>query len=201
MVGICLLSQPEIAAGAVIILGTVVVAVAIKEELSRASSGKAKPATASTPEAPLPERSPAPTSSPLGRDWLPPPSSEPPDRNPKCQPIPGPPRGGNEPHNQCADNIPHNGFPGLNVLVNGKHFDALQLATRTLWEVKTDNFDKHSPRSQDFFIRMKLPEIQREATLARECGYNFVVGVRSAAHKAALERMDETLTVVVMDWC
>ncbi|MDY7225021.1 DUF6310 domain-containing protein [Hyalangium rubrum] len=87
------------------------------------------------------------------------------------------------------------------VFVNGKHFDALVLATRTLWEVKTDNFDIHSPRSQAFFAKVKLPEIQREKRLAEACGYNFAVGVRSAAHKAALLRLDPKLDIVVMDWC
>jgi hypothetical protein len=67
--------------------------------------------------------------------------------------------------------------------------------------VKTDNFDIHSPRSQAFFAKVKLPEIQREAKLANACGYNFVVGVKSAAHKKALESLDDTLTIVVMDWC
>lgn len=122
-------------------------------------------------------------------------------QRPECRPIPGPPRGGNEPHNACADKIRGNDFPGLNVFINGKHFDALVLATRTLWEVKTDNFDIHSTHSQKFFIKVKLPEIQREKRLAEECGYDFVVGVRSQAHKAALEFADPSLKVVVMDWC
>ncbi|HYO71312.1 MAG TPA: DUF6310 domain-containing protein, partial [Archangium sp.] len=92
-------------------------------------------------------------------------------------------------------------FPGWDVLVNGKNFDALQLATRTLWDVKTDDFDKHSSRSQDFLARVKLPELQREDRLARQCGYDFIVGVKSAAHKAMLFKLDRTLKVVVMDWC
>jgi len=49
--------------------------------------------------------------------------------------------------------------------------------------------------------RVKLPELQREDRLARQCGYNFVVGVKSAAHKAVLFKLDRTLKVVVMDWC
>jgi len=87
------------------------------------------------------------------------------------------------------------------VFVNGKNFDALQLVTRTLWEVKTDEFDKQPRRSQLFFAKMKLSEMQREKRLAEACGYHFAVGVRSAAHKAILERLDDALTVVVMDWC
>ncbi|WP_233262301.1 DUF6310 domain-containing protein [Vitiosangium sp. GDMCC 1.1324] len=122
--------------------------------------------------------------------------------DPRCTPIPLPRHlGGHDPHNECADKMPGNTFPGGDVYVNGKSFDALQLATRTLWEVKTDDFEKQPPRSQQFFVKMKLPEIQREKRLAEECGYNFVIGVKSAAHKAVLESLDDTLTVVIMNWC
>ncbi|WNG18967.1 DUF6310 domain-containing protein [Cystobacter fuscus] len=122
--------------------------------------------------------------------------------DPRCKPIPLPRHfGGHAPHNKCADRIPHNSFPGGDVYVNGKNFDALQLATRTLWEVKTDDFNIHSSHSQRFFAKMKLPEIQREKRLAEACGYNFAVGVRSAAHKAALLELDPELTIVIMDWC
>jgi hypothetical protein len=123
------------------------------------------------------------------------------ERRPECKPIPGPSRGGNDPHNQCADNIPGNDFPGLNVFINGKHFDALVLTARTLWEVKTDNFDKHDSRTQGFFVKMKLPEIRREKKLAEACGYKFVVGVRSKAHLIALREAEPSLNVVLMDWC
>jgi len=121
--------------------------------------------------------------------------------DPRCKPIPVPHRGGNNDHNKCADRIPYNSFSGWDVLVNGKQFDALQLVMRTLWEVKTDDFDIHSPRSQAFFAKVKLPEIRREARLAMECGYKFAVGVKSAAHKETLEKLDRTLTIVVMEWC
>ena len=122
--------------------------------------------------------------------------------DPRCKPIPLPRhRGGHDPHNDCADKMPGNTFPGGDVYVNGKNFDALQLATRTLWEVKTDDFEKQPPRSQRFFVEMKLPEIQRERRLAEECGFKFVVGVRSEVHKAALLRADSSLDVVAMNWC
>jgi hypothetical protein len=206
-VGLCIFAAPEIIVGAVIITGVVVVAVAIKEGLDAyersASRENGKPKAQTRPsnkQEPVVNGEPKPEGSPLGRDWLPPISSDPSER-PECKPIPGPPRGGNDPHNKCADKILDNDFPGLNVLVNGKHFDALVLATRTLWEVKTDNFDIHSPHSQRFFARVKLPEIRREKKLAEECGYNFVVGVRSATHKAALLALDPDLAIVVMDWC
>jgi uncharacterized protein DUF6310 len=121
--------------------------------------------------------------------------------DPRCKPIPVKHLGGNDPHNKCADLMPNNSFPGWDVFVNGKNFDALQLATRTLWDVKTDAFDKHSPHSQRFFARMKLPELQREKRLAEACGYNFVVGVKSAAHKVALEKLDPNLNIEIMNWC
>ncbi|NRD58859.1 hypothetical protein HQQ75_37715 [Corallococcus exiguus] len=87
------------------------------------------------------------------------------------------------------------------MFINGKHYDALVLSRRTLWEVKTDDFEKHSPRSRNFFVSMKLPELQREAKLARECGYDFAIGVRSEAHRTALKIADPSLHVVIMDWC
>lgn len=207
-VGICVLAAPEIIVGAIIITGVVVVATVLKEELAayerRASlerSGPESQVWPSSQQETSANRRPNQQGSPLGRDWLPPQSSDPTERRPECKPVPGPPRGGNDPHNECADKIPGNNFPGLNVLVNGKHFDALVLGTRTLWEVKTDNFDKHSAHSQDFFVEMKLPGILLERKLAEECGYRFAVGVRSKAHKEALLRRDITLDVVVMDWC
>ncbi|MCY1078180.1 DUF6310 domain-containing protein [Archangium lansingense] len=212
--GVCVLAAPELVVGAVIVAGVVVVGFAIKETLDAYELlgdepevvmpapetrpvSEAKPA----PQEPSPKQKPKPE--PKGPDFPPP---EPPetserDRRPECMPVPVPHRGGNNDHNKCADRIPYNSFSGWDVRVNGKDFDALQLAVRTLWEVKTDDFDIHSPRSQAFFAKVKLPEIRREARLAKECGYNFVVGVKSAAHKEALEKLDKTLTIAVMEWC
>jgi hypothetical protein len=204
-VGLCLFASPVVVTGAVIVIGTVVVAVVIKESIEAyersASRESAKPDAQTRPSSeqePVTGREPKPEW--LGRDWLPPVSSDSTERE-ECRPLPVPQRGGNDPHNDCARLIPQNSFPGWDVLVNGKQFDALVLVTRTLWDIKTDNFDKHNPHSQKFFIKMKLPELQREARLAKECGYDFVVGVRSEAHRAALKFADPTLKVVVIDWC
>jgi len=89
------------------------------------------------------------------------------------------------------------------VFVNGKNFDALQLASRTLWEVKTDNFDTYPPDLQRIVLDDQVPELQHERALALACGFNFRVGVRSPAHKAALELADRRLKglIVVMEWC
>ncbi|KFE70033.1 hypothetical protein DB31_5075 [Hyalangium minutum] len=112
----------------------------------------------------------------MGRDWFPPDppvSSDPHDRRPECTPRRASHRGGNDPHNDCADFIPQNSFPGWDVLVNGKHFDALQGATRTLWEVKTDNFDTYTDDLKDIVVRSQVPKLRDERALA----------------------------IVVMDWC
>ncbi|MET0403699.1 MAG: DUF6310 domain-containing protein [Cystobacter sp.] len=199
--------------GAVLIAGAVVVGFALKEALGayerRAGPSQGGPFHENhfMPETKvtLPETSPKqkPEPEPKGPD-VPPPGligTVEQERRRKCEPIPVPHRGGSSAHNECADKVQNNSFPGWDVLVNGKRFDALQLATRTLWEVKTDDFDIHAPHSQRFFARVKLPEIKREQQIAESCGYRFVVGVRSAAHKTALLALDPDLTIVVMDWC
>jgi hypothetical protein len=43
--------------------------------------------------------------------------------------------------------------------------------------------------------------MRRERELAKARGFSFRVGVRSAAHRAALLRQDPFLNIVVMDWC
>ncbi|WP_346729766.1 MULTISPECIES: DUF6310 domain-containing protein [Corallococcus] len=193
--------------GAVIVIGVLVVAVAIKEALAdyemKGTWPQEEVVTSTKPVLPAAIAHRKPKPEPSAQDVFPPapPDSLDYERRPECKPIPGPPRGGNEPHNECADGVPGNAFSGLNVLVNGKYFDALVPAIRTLWEVKTDDFEKQSPRSQDFFVKMKLPELRREKALARACGYDFIIGVRSKAHKQALLRADRTLNVVLMDWC
>ncbi len=120
---------------------------------------------------------------------------------PECIPRIVPHLGGDALHNKCADRVPNNGFPGFDALVNGKHFDALQIRAGVLWEIKTDNFDTYSRALRDIVMGKQVPELRRERGLARACGFDFRVGVRSAAHMAALEELEPTLDVVVMDWC
>ncbi|RKH34651.1 hypothetical protein D7Y13_12735 [Corallococcus praedator] len=217
MVGICLLTQPEIAVGAVLIIGAVVVAVAIQEQLNayefrwpypeEGTAGEtAEPATGtqSAEQQSLASRRPKPDGASSGQDWFPPgppPSPEPHERRLECTPRPVPHLGGDALHNLCADKVPKNEFPGSDVLVNGKRFDALQLRQRLLWEVKTDNFDTYPTFLRTQVIENQLPELQRERTLAKACGFDFRIGVSSAAHRDALRDRDITLNVVVMDWC
>ncbi|MFB1483497.1 DUF6310 domain-containing protein [Corallococcus sp. RDP092CA] len=211
-IGLCVLAAPEIAMGAVVVLGAVVVAVAIKEaldayELRHSYPEEAGPARGArvAPQESVGERKPRLAPKPAGQDWQPPvpPLSVGRTRRASCEPIPVNHRGGNDPHNKCADKVPNNSFPGWDVFVNGKNFDALQLATRILWEVKTDNFDAYSEFLQGQVISAQVPALRIERELARSCGFGFRVGVRSEAHKEALENVAPDLRgfIVVMDWC
>jgi hypothetical protein len=112
-----------------------------------------------------------------------------------------PPKGGHPLHNRCAENVPFNDFRGANALVNGKAFDALQLSTRTLWEIKTNAIETYNDFVYSIELDRQVTEAQRERELAAACGFDFIIGVRTEAHKAALGKLDGTLKVVVMDWC
>jgi hypothetical protein len=123
------------------------------------------------------------------------------ERRPECVPEIKPHLGGDALHNACADKVPQNSFRGFDVLVNGKRFDAMQLGAGVLWEVKTDSFDSYTSALQKIVIGKQAAELRRENELAMACGLYFSVGVRSAAHKAALLTQEPTLHIVVMDWC
>jgi hypothetical protein len=208
-IGICALAAPEIIVGAVIITGVVVVAAAIQDELDHPASKGVYPDQAE----PEPQAQPAPhahlankrkpQSEPSGQGWPPltPPGPTERARAPDCTPRPVPHLGGDALHNICADRIPQNAFPGSDVLVNGKNFDALQFRARVLWEVKTDNFEKYTADLQDIVIDKQVIELRRERELARACGFDFRVGVRSPLHRAALLEVEPNLDIVVMEWC
>jgi hypothetical protein len=124
--------------------------------------------------------------------------------DPRCKPIPLPRHlEGHDLHNECADKMPNNSFPGGDVFVNGNNFDALQLLTRTLWEVKTTAIETYNPFVRDREIEKQVPKLRSERALALACGFDFRIGVRSEAHKQALEEEAPELIgfIVVMDWC
>ncbi|WP_239576648.1 DUF6310 domain-containing protein [Archangium primigenium] len=211
-IGMCILAAPEVIVGTVVVIGVVTLAVAIEQELGEYAlkgvwpedgSSSTQSGAQSADKHPLADKKAKPQTSSSGQDWLPP---HPPDapvgeHQPDCRPVKVAHRGGHPLHNQCADNVPHNGFSGGDVRVNGKNFDALQVASRTLWEVKTTNIEAYNPYVQRAELEKQVEEAQRERDLAAACGYDFVMGVRTQAHKALLEREDFTLRVVVMDWC
>ncbi|WP_338026000.1 DUF6310 domain-containing protein [Corallococcus macrosporus] len=203
------MAAPEIIVGAVIVVGVVAVAVAVKEALdthefrgsspeeldSESQTTKFAPRAISANQKPKPE--------PSGQDWFPPVPHEPRtrERRPECSPKRVPPKGGNVLHNWCADNVPFNAFRGANVLVNGKTYDALQPAARTLWEVKTTAIETYNPFVQRTELQKQVEEGRRERDLATTCGYDFVVGVRTEAHEQLLRNTAPDLKVVLMTWC
>jgi len=214
-VGVCLLGALELATEAVVVVGGALVgAYAINDALEASERSSAPervkpdvqaPSGGNQPSA---NRRPVPVPEPEGGgDVFPPRPPDiwdpPPDRD-ECIPRPVvPPLGGDMLHNYCAKHVPGNAFQGADVLVNGKAFDALQPLTRTLWEIKTDNFDTYSPALKGFVIDKEVAELKRELKLAQACGFAFQIGVRSAAHKEALKRAARELEplIVIMDWC
>ncbi len=117
--------------------------------------------------------------------------------NPQCEPIPVPHAGEDAPHNECADKFPPNRYPGNDVLIGGKRFDALQVGVRVLWEIKTHQFDTYNAFIRRQTILQQVPLLQEERDIAEACGYGFVVGVSTQAHRTALLREDSTLMIVV----
>jgi hypothetical protein len=203
-IGLCVVAAPELVVGAVVITGAVLVAVAIKEALdayelrgSRAEEAEPAPQTKTAPRDSSANRKPQPE--PSGQDWLPPVPTEPleRERRPECRPVPVPHAGEDAPHNECADTFPPNRYPGNDVLVGGKRFDALQVGARVLWEIKTYQFDTYSDFLRDRVIDDQVEEFQEDRDIAAACGYSFVIGVSSAAHKEALLRQDPSLRIVV----
>ena len=186
--------------GAVIVIGAVVVAAAIKEAMDayerNASRERAKPKTETRPaQEPSANRAPKPKGSSTGDIFPPPPEAKP--RSPSCEPIPVRHAGEDDPHNKCADKFPPNRYPGMDVFVGGERFDALQVGVRVLWEIKTHQFDTYPDFIQEREIEKEMEQLTRKRDAAQACGYDFVVGVSTQAHKDALLEVLPGLNVVV----
>jgi hypothetical protein len=224
-IGVCVLAAPEIALGAVVVAGVVVVGFAISEALEayekRGRPQVRPPPTPPVPEArPVPETRPVPEARPVaetkpvtqeperkrrpkpepqGEDRPPPLPPEPTDRerDRKCEAIPVPHSGGNKAHNRCADWYPPNRWPGKDAHVDGKNFDALQVGVRVLWELKVEYFDEYSDFLKGITVKKEVKEFRAYRATALACGYTFKVGVISEAHKAALLDEDDSFDIVV----
>ncbi|WP_075005594.1 DUF6310 domain-containing protein [Stigmatella aurantiaca] len=200
VVALCVFAAPEIIVGTVIVIGAVVVAAAIHEGIDvyqrNASREHAKPKAQTQPaQEPLANRTPKPKGSNTGDIFPSPPETTP--RHPSCEPIPVRHAGEDVPHNECADKFPPNRYPGMDVLVGGERFDALQVGVRVLWEIKTHRFDTYSDFIQEREIEKEVAQLIKELAAARACGYDFVVGVSTQAHRLALLARIPTLHVVV----
>lgn len=208
-VGLCVLAAPEFIVGAVIVVGVVVVGVAIKEALDAYALDMGHPEVRPVPDTrPVSESAPAPREpapgdrpqqEPKGPDFPPvgPIDVSERERRRRCEPILEPHAGEDDAHNRCADGFPPNRYPGMDVLVDGVSFDALQVGARVLWEIKTHRFDAYHDFVQDMEVRRELIQINKQRKAAAACGYGYVVGVSTEAHKAALLDEDLTLNVVV----
>ncbi len=207
--GLCVLAAPEIAVGAVVVTGVVVVGVLITEALDTYELRRSRPETRPVPEphpvpvtktAPrkvTPEHRPKPE--PKGPDYPPvgPTEVTESERRRRCEPIPVPHEGRDDAHNRCADQFPPNRYPGMDVLVDGVSFDALQAGARVLWEIKTHRFDTYPDFVQDKEIKRELKQLRKQRDAARHCGYDYVVGVSTEEHKDALLQEERFLKIVV----
>jgi hypothetical protein len=119
------------------------------------------------------------------------------ERRPECEPIPVRHAGEDDPHDECADKFPPNRYPGMDVLVGGVRFDALQVGVRVLWEIKTHRFDTYPDFIRERTILKQMPLLREERDTAEACGYGFVIGVSTEEHKQALLEEDRTLNIVV----
>ncbi|MFB1484188.1 DUF6310 domain-containing protein [Corallococcus sp. RDP092CA] len=205
-IGFCVLAAPEIAVGAVIVLGVVVVGVAIKEAMDAYELRHAYPEEAGTSrgtkvasqEAEV-QRPPKLKPEPAGQNRKPPVPPVPVARTGRasCEPVPVPHAGEDDPHNECADTFPPNRYPGMDVLVGGVRFDALQVGVRVLWEIKTHQFDTYNEFVRQHEIEKEIEQLRNERRVAQACGYDFVIGVSTQAHKDALFALDSSLKIVV----
>ncbi|WNG37682.1 hypothetical protein F0U61_31340 [Archangium violaceum] len=200
-VGLCVLAAPEIVVGAVIVAGVVVVGFAIKEALDAYALDmgpevRPVPETAPAPQKPSPKKRPKPE--PKGPDLPPMGPTEVTERDRhRCEPVPVPHEGKDDAHNKCADQFPPNRYPGMDVLVGGVSFDALQVGVRVLWEIKTHQFDTYPDFIQDQEIEKEMKQLDKERKAAAACGYDFVIGVSTDGHKLALLKQDPTFNIVV----
>jgi hypothetical protein len=105
--------------------------------------------------------------------------------------------GGDDAHDECADKFPPNRYPGMDVLVGGVRFDALQVGVRMLWEIKTNKFDTYPAFIRRREIEKEMEQIEKEQDAAEACGYGYKIGVSTQAHKEALLREDQFLNIVV----
>jgi hypothetical protein len=142
-----------------------------------------------------PEANPAPEEPRANRSAPPAPATL--ERRPECQPIFVPHAGGDDAHDECADKFPPNRYPGMDVLVRGVRFDALQVGVRMLWEIKTNKFDTYAPFIRRREIEKEMEQIEKEQDAAAACGYGYKIGVSTQAHKDALLERDRSLNIVV----
>lgn len=116
-------------------------------------------------------------------------------RRDECIPRPDCPHWGMDTfHNKCADEVLLNEFPGCDVLVKNKLFDAK--VGNTLYEVKTDDWDTYSGPLQEFALGKHIETAHHEYGIAQSCGYDFEFVVGDAELATVLAEAVKPLDVV-----
>lgn len=98
-------------------------------------------------------------------------------RREECQPKPRCPHIGKDDwHNECADVVLENEYPGCDVSIKNRAFDALR--GNTLYEVKTHDWDTYAEFITNEELKNFVKLVKRDIAIARACGYRyeFVVG-------------------------
>lgn len=85
----------------------------------------------------------------------------------------------------------------MDVLVDGVSFDALQVGVPVLWEIKTHRFDTYPDFIRKQEIAKELKQLNKQRKAAAACGYDYVVGVSTQAHKDALLQQGPYLSIVI----
>jgi hypothetical protein len=66
-----------------------------------------------------------------------------------------------------------------------------------LWGIKTDQFDTYNAFLRGRVVKGQAAKMREERNIALACGYRFIVGVSTEAHRDALEREAPELEIVV----
>lgn len=120
---------------------------------------------------------------------------EPPKKRKECTPQPICPALGEDTwHDYCTDTVIGNEFPGCDVSIMGRAFDAK--VGNTLYEVKTDDWDIYA----DFLVSQTLEDhairAKSDVAIANACGYQYEFVVGDAKLATELSKRVAPLQVV-----
>lgn len=134
-----------------------------------------EPDVQTAPDGPL---APGPEGAPLS-----------PDKDPCDIVVTCPHLGGDPVHNACADSVSDPQFRGCDVYMNGKHYDAANEATRTMWEIKTTRYSdpKYNKYTRMFETDKQVKSSAADAEAAARCGWDYILSVSDQLNFEMLE--------------
>ena len=102
--------------------------------------------------------------------------------------------GGHDLHDMCADTLPGNVVSGSDLYVappgeKGWKFDAYTPDDNTLWEVKTDRYERGSEWLKYRRLNDQVDEFQRQAYIANKCNHGFKVSVSDLEQALLLQEI------------